>query len=889
MFTHSHAIRSGLSGRLRQTHQEHIQNNYNAQYIIAAEFDNKIGPILKHQYPNAIPGFKTRTRFKNSAVNLASLMIPNNAENFPNRTDFTIFILYKNKYTRNYQIFPIVDTVAPHMDRQDLGVLKEEDNFSGGGMSMAAEHLNNAKEPPLFFISVVNTIKDSTNSRGAIIKAIALGTDLRNFLVFKPLLAMTLDAYMRSDDDVQLLIDCFDMINSLDLSLAKRIMSNTSLQTLLSSITDEKVLAEIFAPQNQNLARLLHLNSLPQADSFGNSVKFKRHLIEYQFNKFKPKRLPPALTRIALQINVVSYDPVLVNINYNDHVLKFLSRFLAELEKLLRPQFAWKLVVNSTKLPKDVLTQFVMSLSNLIRHFDSHYFANAQVIIFPYMDISFVDALKEQLRSCRMTRTFSIVGVSNPIFEVQKDVWDFYYDLDTEELKTHGLDTSVLSVHSDNSQESLKGSKIKSIFQKRASSAVILQKPSSRCSLTSKIIEYLIVEHHDNETILNVFKRINVLQILSLITNLHSRPQSESELSLKDEYVLSYRDFIIFPEFFEYSSLKLVQCLKRLQENLDYTIFDGRNPSENYELNPFERILSSLKFIHKFMTSNSANVEKFINIGLSFPLTLFQDDENVATKDFNEINLRDTFDSLKNSNSMESLNYHRTGVVDCFAMIRFLRLLFLPLLLDSRIESSPELMRQFDSHKYGDRDLHSKRTAQPEYQSSFISSWYNEESLFQDVPADEVRSRAPSSSNGQSYPGSLVDSGSTINKIKKTSIAIIRKIRKHPIGELLVRHKLNPVFKSVYETVGEERAVKKRRGDGIRTSINKHQSAVQESTISVSPSRKELLKDLQAISLQQENIKARPASEERPARASILDILNRITLSDDGNARQEYG
>ncbi|SCU83846.1 LAFA_0D06216g1_1 [Lachancea sp. 'fantastica'] len=882
MFTHSHAIRSGLSGRLRQTHQEHINNNHNAQYIISAEFDNKIGPVLKHQYPNAIPGFKIRSRLKNSAVNLASLMIPNSAENFPDRTDFTIFILYKNKYTRNYQVFPIIDSLAPNTDRQDLGVLKEEDNSSITRMLGAAKHLNNAKDPPLFFISVVNTISDHTNPRGAVIKAIALGTDLRNFLIFKPLLAMTLDAYMQSNDDIQLLIDCFDLINSLDLSLAKRIMSNTSLQTLLSSITDERVLTDIFAPQNQNLARLLHLNNLPQADSFGNSIKFKRHLMEYHFDKFRPKKLPPALTRIALQINVVNYDPVLVNINYNDHVLKFLFKFLSELEKLLRPQFAWKLVVNSTKLSKDVLTQFIMSLSNFIRHFDSHYFANAQVIIFPYMDISFVDALKEQLKSCRMTRTFSIVGVSNPIFEVQKDIWDFYYDLDTEELVTHGLESSALSMHSDNSQENIKGSKIKSIFQKRTSSAVLLQRPSSRCSLTSKMIQYLIAERHDNETILNVFKRINVLQILNLITNLNRRPQSDSELTLKDEYVVSYRDFIIFPEFFEYSSLKLVQCLKRLQEDLNYTIFDGKNPFESHDLNPFERILASLKFIYKFITSNSANVEKLINIGLSFPLMLVQDDENIATKDYNEINLQETFENLKNANSMESLTYQRLGVVDCFAMNRFLRLLFLPLLLDSRIESSPELMRQFDPHSSGDRDFHSKRLAASETHYSPISSWYNEESLFQDVPADETRSRAPSSSNGHSFSGSIVDCGSTINKVKKTSCAIIRKLKKHPIGELLMRHKLNPAFKSIYETVGEEPAVKKRRGDGNRTSINKRHSAVYESTINVSPSRRELLKDLQAISLQQENIVSRPTSEERPARASILDILNKITIHDDG-------
>ncbi|SCU95051.1 LAME_0F10484g1_1 [Lachancea meyersii CBS 8951] len=880
MFTHSHAIRSGLSGRLRQSQQDHINNHHNAQYIIAAEFNNKVGPVLKHQYPNSIPGFKTRSNSKVSTVNIASLMIPNNAENVPERADFTIFILYKNKYTRNYQIFPIVDKVAPSNDREALGVLKEEEHTSNRGMPLAGDYLNTAKEPPLFFISVVNTIKDDTNDRGAVIKAIALGTELRNFLIFKPLLAMTLDAYMRYNGNIQLLMDCFNMINSLDLSLAKRIRSNTSLQTLLNSLTDERVLTDIFKSQNHHLSRLLHLNNLPRTDSFGNIISFKRHLLEYQFNKFKPKLLPTALTRISLQINVINYDPVQVNINYNDHVLKFLSKFLSELEKLPRPQFAWKLVVNSTKLSKDTLTQFIISLSNLIRHFDFHYFANAQVIIFPYMDISFIDALKEHLNLCGNTRTFTIVGVSNPIFELQKDAWDFYYDMDTESLRAQNLENSAIAKHATISQESLKSSKIRNIFQKRASSAVMLEKPISRCSLTSKMIEYLISERHDNETILNVFKRINVLQILSLLTSLRNRSQSDSQLSLKDEYVVSYRDFIIFPEFFEYGSLKLIRCLKELQEDLNCIIFDGKNPYENHELNPFERIFTSLKFIYKFIASNAANVEKFINIGLSFPLTFLQNEENLSSKDFIEVDLKELFDNLRNSNSMESLTYQRLGVVDYFAMNRFLRLLFLPLLLDFTIESSPELMRYFDSPASGYRDCKSKKLTHSEHQSSPVSSWYNEEIFFQDVTTDEAKNRVSSSGTTQSSD-SILDCDYIINKIKRVSLAIVRKLQRHPIGELLIKYKLNPAFKSIYDMLEDDSTARKRRAPGNRTSLTERQTAIGESSINVSPNRMELLKDLQAISAQQESIKAKPVLEDRPARASILDMLNRITVNEN--------
>lgn len=51
------------------------------------------------------------------------------------------------------------------------------------------------------------------------------------------------------------------------------------------------------------------------------------------------------------------------------------------------------------------------------------------------MDISFIDALRRQLESQQGRRLFTIVGVSNPIFECQMEVWDFYYDMDSESLR----------------------------------------------------------------------------------------------------------------------------------------------------------------------------------------------------------------------------------------------------------------------------------------------------------------------------------------------------------------------------------------------------------------------------------------------------------------------
>ncbi|CUS21838.1 LAQU0S04e01948g1_1 [Lachancea quebecensis] len=886
MFTHSHAIRSGLSGRLRQSHDEHISFRYNAQYIISAEFDNKVGPVIKHQHPKPLAGFKSSTS-RSSSVNLASLMIPNSAESRPDVADFTVFILYKDKYTRNYHVFPIADSKLPQNDARSPTILEEDEPQSGFAGEASTNHNADTKEPPLFFLSVVNTLHDKSNDRGATIKSIALGTTMQNFMIFKPLLAMTLDLYMRSNDDPRLLIDCFNMINSLDLSFAKRTLANASLQSLLNSISDENLIAEIFNPAKQNLQNILHLNTLPETDVFGNKISFKRHLVEYQFTKFRPTLLPPALSRISLQIDLINFDPVKVNINYNDHVLKFLLKFIPQLDELPRSRFSWRLFVNSTKLPKDTLCQFILSLSNFIKHFDFHYFENAQVIIFPYMDISFLDALREQLVLQNGRRMFTIVGVSNPIFEYQKDVWDFYYDMDAGSLQTRVSSMQSLASLQNISQEAAKSSKkMKNIFQKRASYAMPLAVPSKKCGLTWKMITYLVNERHDNETVLNVFKRINILQLLSLLKDIDNRSQAdiETELSLKDDYAVSYRDFIIFPEFFEYGTLKLIRCFAQLEQDLNYILFDGKKSGGGNNYNVLESIFASLKQINKFMASSTANTDKFFNIGLNFPLTAIQRDESLTSKDFFDVDLEKYFSELKMRNSMEMLDSHHKGVVDYFAMKRFQRLLFLPLLIDPEIEYCSDYSSRFGltDTTHEDSGSNVKRIQMSEISLSPMSSIFNDESLFRDGNFEDLKSRTLSSKSGSIGKDSLRDQSELmVPKIRSASVAIIHRTQKHAVGRLLLEYKLNPMFQSIFASLREETISKRKSDIEKRDSLRKIQVSAHEANMNVSPSRRNLLNDLNAISQHQDDIKSKLASEGKPARASILSTLNRLTSGFD--------
>ena len=333
-------LKSERQSRLSTKHSTTQQHN--VEYIISAEFDNILGPIVKYQYPKTIPGFKFSSNGELSPdgpQNIASLMIPNNVEKVPGKSDFTTFILYHNKYTQNYQLFPPPtysnkasekSNVLATVERKRYSIVLEEEELESDLTKNKKDDLDT-----LFFFNVVNTKLDKTNDRGAIIRSLAIGTTLKNYIIFKPILTMTLDYYMSSPRgaSLQTVIDLFNIINSVDLSIVTKFNSNVGMQRILGSITNQKMINRIFDPNENILKTILKLNDLKPIDSFGNKIIFHEQLISYYFTRFHPIALPTYFKKIPLQINLVKSDPIPIFTNYNSHILKFLEQFIPLLMK----------------------------------------------------------------------------------------------------------------------------------------------------------------------------------------------------------------------------------------------------------------------------------------------------------------------------------------------------------------------------------------------------------------------------------------------------------------------------------------------------------------------------------------------------------------------------
>lgn len=88
-----------------------------------------------------------------------------------------------------------------------------------------------------------------------------------------------------------------------------------------------------------------------------------------------------------------------------------------------------------------------------------------------------------------------------------------------------------------------------------------------QANLGQKFISLLIDEYHDNDTTMSVLRRLNVLQLENLLAATKKR-EASFDIALKDEYIVTYRDFFLFPEFFDYFTLHSLELLSKLDKCL---------------------------------------------------------------------------------------------------------------------------------------------------------------------------------------------------------------------------------------------------------------------------------------------------------------------------------
>ncbi|GMM54156.1 Afi1 protein [Maudiozyma humilis] len=811
----------------KKTHLPVVQDGGNIKYIVSAEFDNKQGAILKYQHPRSIPGFKTTaqgayTGNNGTTLNLASLMIPDSVERFPGRPDFTIFMLYKNEHTDNYELFPRPhpeegSPVLRKTDTRPETLIEENEDQEGGDTTWGTLDSELESDKTLFFLNVVNTILDESNERGANIQAVAVGTTMRNFIIFKHVIVMVLHYYMTypKEDRLQLLIDCFVMINSLDLSLLRTTHARSRLQRLLRSISDLDLLKQIFDKSKPNISKILKIDPNEKVDSYGNKLVIRDHIILQYFTTFHPVVLSDFMTQMPLRADLVKTQPIPLRLNYNNKVLKFLSLIIPELSKVEDTAFSRKLVINSTTCSKDLISQFVMSLSNLMGGFEEGYsalyFKGRPVLFFPYMDISFVDALRAHIEpKTDFANSFVIIGTANPIFKFQPDIWDFYYDLDEEMLYSSdqaGQEKSTLKQELRNGTSSFKKLLVRphnsafGAFLNSIEDGMNDPFNRNRMGLTLKFIQYLQKEMHDNETVSSVFRRICILQLISLLnikgTAGYTTPNmiTNSGLSLRDEYISTFRDFTFSPHYFEYSNVQTIKKMGLFVHMLDNL------KRMNLATTPSDKLYTEISGVYdilkEFLNSicqNKRNLDDFIDILLNFPDLQLSSTFNLKKQDFSRLDLEAIYrENFKNDKSRKM--DAEESFVDNFIIPNGFE--YIAALLTFNLSStdelfSPELILNYKAQIGRSRSIknifmlnqittsagfleHSSQTSSPQKWST----------------TPNISSRVT---------GNSIVLEKRIQKVKRVIVKILVKIERHPIGNLILDKYLSRKLKDAYKS-----------------------------------------------------------------------------------------
>ncbi|AMD21261.1 HEL019Cp [Eremothecium sinecaudum] len=889
---------------------------HNVEYILSAEFDNKSGAMIKHQYPKNLPKLKHQT---SNLANLAALMIPNGIENRPGESDFTVFILYRDRYSQTFSLFPPTEASISRNSTGSYGaagsspsrlgsVILEEDEHAG----ISTTSLASSKKDLLFFLNVVHSEIDYSNERGAVIKSLAVGTVLQNFFIFKPLLMMALDAYMKSPS-MQILKDCFDLINSLDLSLMVRIHSNKLLQNVLNSINNDEIIHELLDPQGKALKKLLRVSELPETDKNGNSIAFKQSTLIYRFDNFKPIAVPHYFTRIPIHINMIKYNDIEVDINYKDHVVKFLSAFIPHLSKLPRDAPPWRLMINSMELSTDSLCQLVLALSNFIHAFEHKYIRNGSVVVFPYMDISMVDDLRYELSQPHSSELYFIVGVSNPIFELQKNVWDVYYNLDTGILISQSSPNTAPSHRT--STGSLHHASVRSsdflmkIFSK-TSNSVTSANESLKMGLLQKFMQYTMQQQHDNQTVLNVFKRVTILQLIHLLPKLGNDVSISTDMLLTDEYMLTYKDFVIFPEFFEYSSLRVIRLLNDMEKSLHQAFFPHDKSKDSKE-RVLLKIYCLLKEIYKFICLDKTHLSTFLNVCLNYPTTRAFDQFDLRKADFSKINLTKVLrHELRNLNGADGVNYTQANVIDYLSVDKGLGLLFYPLLLYPVMDvTTAGLYPTSSKHSSGSSNTfprsvekglsldNSKTSAStfsfPDGNLTMVTKYY--EQFLENNLVYNTRDDLSITSN------QISDCPYMVDRIRKLALKLLMRLERHHIGQLLIDKKLNPIFPMIYRTLKREAqlAVSPIPNHSNDSSLTKDVSKsspfpaasfnfadnapvlspqIESHNLPLSANRQELLQDLKLISSRNPHDSKSTDLSSKSSKSDLIDSLTRLEL-----------
>ncbi|CAR29254.1 hypothetical protein ZYGR_0Z01760 [Zygosaccharomyces rouxii] len=761
----------------------------NVDYLLTAEFDNRFGPVVRDQYPSVIPGFEYEMReghSQNNAVfNLASLMIPNNAEyNTGDEPDTTVFMLYRNRETVKYELFPS----------------KQVDQV-------------------ICFVNVVYAQEDKSNSRGTNIKAVALGTTMVDFIAFKPFVLECLHKFMKlknKDDITPMLKSCFKLLNRAELSFVKRLHSNPIRQSLLRSLGDDTRLEKWIDEASFGRFMFKGLLRCHHHDKYTNRITLRRGKISIKLQGYRPKREFADLSKIPLEFDAVTWGSINWNVKYDTKISKFLLNFIPLLHKRdANDSFHFKLVIYSSQYKGSGLSQFAIALSNLMGLTNgTRSFSNKPCLTLPFVDVSIIGPLKEYL-ALQDRGIFLIMGTTNPIFKSQDGLYDYYYDLDNELISEAANGEGKITPITSNKWDMTAFKRLLTINSISPTSSI----ETPRIGFLQKIIESIDEKAINFSEIVLAFQKVNVMQLLQL----DCRMENINPGDLFDEYITKYRDGVVFQEIFEAESFRILQLLRTINDIM----------SRLYQLNLplLDRtdllcLLDDLfSEIYSFINTDEDHLEKFLAACLRYPFVFPCSQYNLQEDNLVKVNLKqelkNCFKEDKFWLSLVEDPMEQSSILSKFIKDRSLSLICLPLLFNPNIKVKKSPASEPSEAVITPPANVSVRRRKSVSIKQMLNIGKNRESIAETSPLrsnSEASTTSNTSINGRFFrsesssvpPSKLdhVDVNKKTKNIRSLAYKIICVIQVHFIGKPIIDQSLAPFFKSVLASFQSEQSVK---------------------------------------------------------------------------------
>ncbi|RMZ78079.1 hypothetical protein DV737_g4047, partial [Chaetothyriales sp. CBS 132003] len=370
------------------------------EYILVASFDIDRGPIMEHQYPGAISPDEHM---------LAELMLPD--QTHMRQQDWTMFFLHKDNGNQE-------DEAAEKAARRQ------------------------ARPPLMYVLNLVNTKQDSSVKRGAVVKAMAICTRHSFLHIYKPLLLLALEDYMKSPtpDTLELL---YTALNSMDVSMMPR-LSRTE-RHILQATDAKDMFVEKFEQMIAQRAddALAGRLPLPPVGSPGRSAVAAPYVVPRDTHELEskivyngtpiPVRVPTALSPETVgdfslikliqtfggphqsQPQPFALHPHLTSSGAYTHPIIVLINAMLTQKRVIflghnQP---------SGEVAEAVLAACALASGGLLKGFTRH--------AFPYTDLTKIDEL--------LKVPGFIAGVTNPTFAYHPEWWDLICDLPTGRMK----------------------------------------------------------------------------------------------------------------------------------------------------------------------------------------------------------------------------------------------------------------------------------------------------------------------------------------------------------------------------------------------------------------------------------------------------------------------